>query len=68
MLLQQQIFLNTKDKELDIGEIYKEKLEDLKENLERKEYLLQLSEQRSNAFEKLLISLSHSDPEVLRKI
>jgi hypothetical protein len=40
MLLQQQIFLNTKDKELDIGEIYKEKLEDLKENLERKEYLL----------------------------
>lgn len=40
MLLQQQVFLNTKDKELDIGEIYKEKLEDLKENLERKEYLL----------------------------
>ena len=40
MLLQQQIFLNTKDKELDIGEIFKEKLEDLKENLERKEYLL----------------------------
>jgi len=40
MLLQQQVFQNSKDKELDIGEIYKEKLEDLKENLERKEYLL----------------------------
>lgn len=36
--------MNTKEKDLDIGDIYKEQIDDLKENLERKEYLLQLSE------------------------
>jgi len=29
---------------MDVGEIYIEQIDDLKENLERKEYLLQLSE------------------------
>lgn len=29
---------------MDIDDIYKEQIDDLKENLERKEYLLQLSE------------------------
>lgn len=56
--------MNTKEKDLDIGDIYKEQIDDLKENLERKEYLLQLSEQRAAAFEKLLLSLSGRDPEV----
>jgi hypothetical protein len=32
--------LNIKEKDLDIGDIYKEQIDDLKENLERKEYLL----------------------------
>lgn len=32
--------MNTKDKDLDIGDIYKEQIGDLKESLERKEYLL----------------------------
>jgi hypothetical protein len=53
---------------LDTDDIYKEQIEDLKENLERKEYLLQLSEQRSAAFEKLLLSLAGRDPEVQQKI
>lgn len=48
--------------------MFKEEIDDLKENLERKEYLLQLSEQRSAAFEKLLISLGARDPEVQSKI
>ena len=56
--------MNTKEKDIDIGDIYKEQIDDLKENLERKEYLLQLSEQRAAAFEKLLLSLSGRDPEV----
>ena len=63
-LLQQQVNLNKKENETDIGDIYKEQIEDLKENLERKEYLLQLSEQRSAAFEKLLMNLGSRDPEV----
>ena len=44
ILLQNQVNLNSKEKQMEIGDIYKEQIEDLKENLERKEYLLQLSE------------------------
>ena len=44
LLLQEQIIVNTKDKEDDVAEIYKEEIEELQENLERKEYLLQLAE------------------------
>lgn len=40
MLILQQIIEDTKDKEDDIAEIYKDEIEELKENLERKEYLL----------------------------
>lgn len=58
ILLQQQINLNNKEKQSEVGEIYKEEILELKENLERKEYLLQLSEQRSAAFEKLLLKMS----------
>ena len=35
---------DTKDKEDDIGELFKDEIEELKENLERKEYLLQVNE------------------------
>jgi hypothetical protein len=67
-LLQQQVQLNLKENECDIGSMFREEIEDMKENLERKEYLLQLSEQRSAAFEKLLLSLGARDPEVQHKI
>ena len=43
-LLQQQILANGKSKEDDFADIYKEEIDELKENLERKEYLLQLVE------------------------
>ena len=56
--------MHKKENENEIGSIFKEEIEDLKENLERKEYLLQLSEQRSAAFEKLLMNLGARDPEV----
>jgi hypothetical protein len=38
--MQQQIISNTREKEDDVAEIYKDEIEELKENLERKEYLL----------------------------
>ena len=40
LFIMQQIIDNTKDKEEDVVEIYKDEIEELKENLERKEYLL----------------------------
>lgn len=40
LFIMQQIIDNTKDKEDDVADIYKEEIEELKENLERKEYLL----------------------------
>ena len=40
LFIMQQIIDNTKDKEDDVAEIYKDEIEELKENLERKEYLL----------------------------
>lgn len=42
----------------------KDEISELKDNLDRKEYLLQLSEQRSAAFEKLLKALGARDQEV----
>lgn len=67
-LLQKQIIENEKDKESDMGGIWKDEIEDIKENLERKEYLLQLAEQRVTAFEKLLFNLGQRDSEVQRKL
>lgn len=46
---------NTKDKEDDVAEMYKDEIEELKENLERKEYLLQYNEQRYSEYEKILM-------------
>jgi hypothetical protein len=39
-LLQRQIIENEKDKDIELGGIWKDEIEDLKESLERKEYLL----------------------------
>jgi hypothetical protein len=47
-----------------MADIWKDEIEDLKESLERKEYLLQLAEQRVTAYEKLLLNLGARDPEV----
>ncbi len=55
LFIMQQIIDNTKDKEEDVVEIYKDEIEELKENLERKEYLLQVNEQRYSEFEKMLL-------------
>ena len=38
--MQQQVLLNTGEKDADIASIYKDEIDDLKENCERKEYLL----------------------------
>ena len=43
-LLSQQVIEGGKDQEADIDGIYKEEIDELKDNLERKEYLLQLVE------------------------
>ena len=51
-----------------MADIWKDEIDDLKENLERKEYLLQLAEQRVSAFEKLLLNLGQRDPEVQKKL
>lgn len=59
---------NTKDKEDDIADLFKDEIDELKENLERKEYLLQLAEQRVAAYEKLLMNLGHRDAEVQAKL
>ena len=67
-LMQQQIISNTREKEDDVAEIYKDEIEELKENLERKEYLLQLAEQRVAAYEKLLMNLGARDAEVQAKL
>jgi hypothetical protein len=44
LFIMQQILDNNKDKEEDVAEIYRDEIEELKENLERKEYLLQVNE------------------------
>ena len=67
-MLQQQILTNGKSKEDEFADIYKEEIDELKENLERKEYLLQLVEQRVGAYEKLLMNLGARDEEVQKKL
>lgn len=67
-LIMQQIIDNTKDKEDDVAEIYRDEIEELKENLERKEYLLQVNEQRYSEFERMLIQVSEYDENVRRRL
>lgn len=67
-LIMQQIIDNTKDKEEDVAEIYRDEIEELKENLERKEYLLQVNEQRYSEYERILIQTSEYDENVRRRL
>lgn len=67
-MILEQIVENTKDKEDDVAEIYKDEIEELKENLERKEYLLQVNEQRYSDFEKLLLELADQDINVRKRL
>ncbi len=58
MLIMQQIVEDTKDKEDDVAEMFKDEIEELKENLERKEYLLQVNEQRQGEIEKVMMEVA----------
>jgi hypothetical protein len=51
-----------------VAEIYRDEIEELKENLERKEYLLQVNEQRYTEFEKLLAQVSEYDDTVRKRL
>jgi hypothetical protein len=68
LFIMQQIIDNTKDKEDDVAELYKDEIEEIKENLERKEYLLQVNEQRYSEFEKLLMQVAEYDDNVRRRL
>ena len=68
LFIMQQILDNNKDKEEDVAEIYKDEIEELKENLERKEYLLQVNEQRYSEFEKMLVQVSEYDDSVRKRL
>jgi hypothetical protein len=51
-----------------VAEMYKDEIEELKENLERKEYLLQINEQRYSEFEKMLMQIAEQDSMVRKKL
>ena len=68
MLILDQIVENTKDKEDDVAEMFKDEIEELKENLERKEYLLQVNEQRYSEFEKILMELAEVDMNLRKRL
>ena len=51
-----------------MADIYKDEIEELKENLERKEYLLQVNEQRYSVFEKILMQVADYDEIVRRRL
>jgi hypothetical protein len=48
--------------------MFKDDIEELKENLERKEYLLQVNEQRYSEFEKILMELAENDHSVKKRL
>ena len=48
--------------------MYKDEIEELKENLERKEYLLQVNEQRYGEFEKMLMEIAEQDQNVRKRL
>lgn len=51
-----------------MAELFRDEIEELKENLERKEYLLQVNEQRYSEFEKILIQVAEYDDNVRRRL
>lgn len=48
--------------------MFKDEIEELKENLERKEYLLQVNEQRYGEYEKMLIEIAEQDSIVRARL
>ena len=56
--------------EKDYEEMFREEIDELKENLERKEYLLQFNEQKYNQYEKVLreIILNYNTPEPVKDL
>ena len=50
--------------------MFREEIDELKENLERKEYLLQFNEQKYNQYEKVLreIILNYNTPEPVKDL
>lgn len=68
LFIMQQIIDNTKDKEEDVAELFRDEIEELKENLERKEYLLQVNEQKYSEYEKLLAHVAEYDDMVRRRL
>ena len=48
--------------------MFRDEIEELKENLERKEYLLQVNEQRYSEFEKILMQVADSDDNIRRRL
>ena len=65
LLISQQIRADKLQMEKDVQETLKEELEEVKENLERKEYLLQFNEQKYYQYEKVLrdLILNKNTPE-----
>jgi hypothetical protein len=51
-----------------VAQIYLDEIEELKENLERKEYLLQVNEQKYSEFEKMLMQVADYDDGVRRRL
>lgn len=68
LFIMQQIIDNTKDKEEDVAGLYLDEIEELKENLERKEYLLQVNEQKQSEFERMLMQVADYDDGVKRRL
>ena len=56
-MIQQQIKNDSQKQIDDLNQQYQEEMEELKENLERKEYLLQFNEQKYYQYEKVLRDL-----------
>lgn len=51
-----------------MAEMFKDEIEELKENLERKEYLLQVNEQRYSEYEKMLMEIAEQDMGVRKRL
>ena len=57
-----------RDKEEDVAQLYVDEIEELKESLERKEYLLQVNEQKQSEFERMLMQVADYDEGVKRRL
>lgn len=51
-----------------MAQLYVDEIEELKESLERKEYLLQVNEQKQSEFERMLMQVADYDEGVKRRL